>query len=281
MFEHDPALVNARPATTLQGLLEWLSDLGALVLTRLGEWRRTVWICAELMATALQPSFWRNPLARRALAHEVVEASAGSLLWFALMVALGSTVITRIVYVTAQSYGLSALAVEMLVRVLVIELIPLTAALVVALRYSITRGSELFKRRHRGKFNALQASGLDPVALWVVPSALAGMLAVFTLAAVCAAVAMFVTYFMIYGLSPHGLDNFVRGVGKVFSPSVVVIFATKTLFFAAAVSLTPMATALQNLSRDTSRVGVALRVLVRVFAMLLLVEVLSLAGNYA
>ena len=54
--------------------------------------------------------------------------------WFTALSALVSLVIIRIVLVTALSYGLSRFALEMVVRVLVLELIPLSAALFVALR---------------------------------------------------------------------------------------------------------------------------------------------------
>ncbi len=51
-----------------------------------------------------------------------------------VLAALISLVLTRIVVVTAISYGLSRYALEMVIRVLVLELIPLTAALFVAMR---------------------------------------------------------------------------------------------------------------------------------------------------
>jgi phospholipid/cholesterol/gamma-HCH transport system permease protein len=61
---------------------------------------------------------------------------------------------------------------------------------------------------------------------------------------------------------------------------VASVLVVKTVLFAVAVAFAPVGTALQNLSRDTSRVGVALEVLVRMFALLIVVEMASLAVNY-
>ncbi len=257
-----------------------LARIGARVLGRVAQWWRTVLISAQLVVMALQPNFWRDPAARAAVARQTLAATWVNLSWYSVMVMLAAAIITRIVFVTARSYGLSSYAIEMLVRVLVLELIPLSAALFVALRYSIARGSEVFKLRHRGGFATLQLRGQNPISLEVLPSALAGMFAVLALAAVTTVLTTALSYFMIYGLSPHGLAPYTRSVGKVFSPAVAVIFCAKTALFSLAVALTPLATALQNLDRDTSRVGVALEVLVRMFSLLLAVEVLSLAGNY-
>ncbi len=260
---------------------DWLAGLGQRSLARAAQWWRTLMISAQLMVLCAQSASWRNPTARLNLARHMLSATWVNLNWYSLMVLLGAAVITRIVYVTAQSYGLSSYAIEMLVRVLVLELIPLTAALFVALRYSITRGSDVFKLRSRGEFERMRAKGQDPIATEVLPSALAGIFAVLTLAAVTTVLTMALAYFMIYGLSPNGVMGYTRSVGKVFTPAVVAVFCVKTLLFSLAVALTPLATALQNLNRDTSRVGVALAVLVRMFALLLVVEVLSLAGNYS
>ena len=53
----------------------------------------------------------------------------------------------RFVVVTALSYGLSKYALEMVVRVLVLELIPLTSAIFVALRCAIPNAAEVYDLR--------------------------------------------------------------------------------------------------------------------------------------
>src|SRR5256885_321683 len=97
-------------------------------------------------------------------------------------------VITRIVIVTALSYGLTQYALEMLVRVLVIELIPLTAALFVAVRCTIPHGAEVAVLRQRGALRALHDQGIDPLRHEVLPRAVAGLFSVALVALVIASV---------------------------------------------------------------------------------------------
>ena len=89
-------------------------------------WWRIVHLGALLLALATLPSTYRRE-ARPALARHLVGATLPMLPWFTLLAALATLVIVRIVLVTALSYGLSQYALEMVVRVLALELIPLTA----------------------------------------------------------------------------------------------------------------------------------------------------------
>src|SRR5574339_1072320 len=98
----------------------------------LGWWRITRF-GAVIGVMALSPLSYSRAQ-RRTIARHIVLDTAPVLLWFTLLSSLICLVIARIVVVTALSYGLTQYAHEMLVRVLVIELIPLTAALFVAVR---------------------------------------------------------------------------------------------------------------------------------------------------
>ena len=92
-----------------------------------------------------------------------------------MLSALISLVLIRIVVVTALSYGLSQYALQMVIRVLVLELIPLTAALFVALRCTIPRGAR--DARTCGSF-ARSAGRRRPVLDEVLPRVVAGIFAV-------------------------------------------------------------------------------------------------------
>src|SRR6218665_3379486 len=109
---------------------------------------------------------------------------------FTVLAALISLVLTRIVVVTALSYGLSRYALEMVIRVLVLELIPLTAALFVAMRCTIGHGAQLAQLRQSGQLDALARQGLDPVRTELLPRAIAGVFACVTLAALSSVVAL-------------------------------------------------------------------------------------------
>ena len=69
-------------------------------------------------------------------------------------------------------------------------------------------------------------------------------------------------------------------MGRVFEPMFTLIFMMKTVFFALAVSLIPMASGLNNIEDDGSREAAALQGLVRMFGVLLGLEALSLVANY-
>jgi len=56
------------------------------------------------------------------------------------------------------------------------------------------------------------------------------------------------------------------------------VFLLKTLFFALAIVLVPLGSALYDDTR--SRISAEVRGLVRLFALLLLIEAISLAANY-
>ena len=67
--------------------------------------------------------------------------------------------------------------------------------------------------------------------------------------------------------------------GQVFAPSVTLLFVLKTLFFSLAVALIPMAAGLYD-SGERTQPDSELGGLARMFAVLLLIEIGSLVGNY-
>jgi phospholipid/cholesterol/gamma-HCH transport system permease protein len=239
-----------------------------------------VFFGAVLLVLALTPSSYRHPSMRHALARHTWLDTAPILPGFALLSALLTVVITRIVVVTARSYGLSNYALEMVVRVLVLELIPLTAALFVALRCTIPNGAALAEMRVRGRFDELRHAGLMPEVQEVLPRMLAGAFSSITLAALSCLLATVLAYLAVYGFTAAGLPAYTRMFGHVFNPSVSLIFVLKTLFFSLAVAVIPMAPGTQRLPAPGSRESAALQGLVRMFAVLLVLEAVSLVGNY-
>jgi phospholipid/cholesterol/gamma-HCH transport system permease protein len=255
------------------------SSAGASLRRGLGErmrlWWRLIHLGAQLLALALSPSSY-GARHRPALARHIYLDTAPNLAWFTVLSAFISVVLIRIVVVTALSYGLSAFAVQMVVRVLVLELIPTTAALFVALRCTIPRGAELagMRRSKRG------ASTADPLRDEVLPRVIGGMFAVWMLVAVSCVVALVVAYLIVYGFALGGYADYTRTVGQVFTPDVTLIFTLKTLFLSLAVGVIPMAWAWGGPLAERSAAGRELQVLVRLFVVILLIEVVSLMGNY-
>jgi phospholipid/cholesterol/gamma-HCH transport system permease protein len=247
----------------------------------LTEWWRLVHLGAMILVLTLSPSSY-GPGDRGVLARHIYVNTAPILLWFTVFCALVTVVITRIVLVTALSYGLTQYALQVVIRVLVIELIPLTAALFVALRCTIPDGAELSALQAGGQLDALRRRGIDPISREVLPRVVAGIFSGFTLAALSCVVALVVAYLAVYGFHLAGTAAYTRLFGQVFSPQVSLIFALKTFFFCLTVSLIPMASALYGMGGAASvRTSAEIRGLVRMFTVLLLIEVVSLIGNYA
>lgn len=247
----------------------------------LASWWRAVHLGALLLALALSPSSYAGGRGK-ALARHMVLGTAPALLWFTVVSTLISVVMIRIVIVTALSYGLSQYALEMVVRVLVLELIPLTAALFAALRCSIPYAAEVNLLREQGRWEALAREGGDPLRDEVLPRVGAGVFCALMLCAVSCVVTLVVAYLSVYGLTASGFAGYTHTVGQVFNPAVSMILALKMLFFGATVALMPLASVLEAVGRGPrSRASAELRGLVRMFVVLLLIEAASLVGNYA
>ena len=264
------------PVDSLQSRLKQSSQAAQHWLI---EWWRLVQLGAMILVLTLSPSSY-SPDSRRLLARHIYLNTAPILLGFTVLCALVTVVITRIVVVTALSYGLSQYALQVVIRVLVLELIPLTAALFVALRCTIPDGAELLAMQASGELDEMRRRGVDPVRREVLPCVVAGMFSGVTLAALSSVVALVVAYVAVYGFNLSGLAAYTRLFGQVFSPAVTLIFVLKTLFFCLGVSLIPMASALYGMGGASVRTSAEMRGLVRMFAVILLIEVTSLVGNY-
>ena len=245
----------------------------------LAEWWRLVHLGAVILLLVLSPSSYERSN-RQVLARHVYDNTAPILMGFTVLCALVSLVLTRIVMTTALSYGLSQYALQVVIRVLVLELIPLTAALFVALRCTIPDGAELAHLQARGALEALRRQGIDPIHREVLPRVVAGIFSTVTLAALSCVVALVVAYLAVYGFGLPGFAGYTRLFGQVFTPAVSLIFVMKTILFSLAVSLIPMASAFYGMPESSTRSSAEMRGLVRMFAVILLIEVLSLVGNY-
>jgi len=251
------------PASPARALRLWLAG-----------WWTLLMFGARLLVLLGSKSSWRHSQ-RRLMLHLFYLATQPMLLSFCLGSAIIALVIIRIVLATALSYGLSRYALDVLVRTLVLELIPLSAALFAALRYTLPAAEGLRVSRLQGLHKAQLARGLDPMRDQVLPQALAGILSSWTLTLLSAALTLLLTYLSVYGFSTWGLDGFVRGVGQVFGPVIVLIFLLKTLLLSLAVAIIPMLPAPRE-----GRPGADIGRLARLLSVILLIELLSLLGNY-
>jgi phospholipid/cholesterol/gamma-HCH transport system permease protein len=242
-------------------------------------WWHTVYLSALLLVLALSPSSY-DADTRRALLRHLYLDSAPTLLSFTVLTTLIGLVVIRIVLVTALSYGLTQYALEMVVRVLVLELIPLTAALFAALRCTIPNAAEIAARRVQTGWNAWSLQSLGRLRREVLPRLGASLFCALLLAAVSCVVTLVVAYLLVYGFTSAGLAPYTHTVGRVFSPPVALIFGLKSVFFGLTVALMPIASVLGTAARASVRTSAELQGLVRMFVVILLIEAASLVGNY-
>ncbi len=256
-----------------------LPDAGRATVSWFVGWWQIIHFGALILVLALSPSSYAGAN-RSALARHVYLGTAPILLWFIVLSSLVSLVIIRIVVVTSVSYGLSQYALEMVVRVLVLELIPLTAAVFVALGCALPNAEDIATMRARGEFDALAQQGVDPLRREVLPRVAAAMFSVLMLVAVSCFVTAMLAYVSIYGFTLGAFAGYTRTFGQVFNPAVSMIFVLKSFFFGVAVALIPVASVFYERSRGRMRMSMELQSLIRLFLVILLVEVASLVGNY-
>ncbi len=256
-----------------------LVDLGGSALQWFAGWWQIILFSAGILVLALSPSSYRGAN-RTALARHLYTDTAPVLLWFTVLTSLISLVIIHIVVVTSVSYGLSRYALEMVVRVLVLELIPLTAAMFVALRCALPNAAEVAALRARGALSTSAADGADPLQREILPRVVSGMFSVLLLATVSCVVTAVLAYLWVHGVTAGGLTSYTRTFGRVFNPTVTLIFAAKTLGFSLAVGLIPIASVLYDRPNPRLRTSTELRGLVRLFSMILLIEIAALVANY-
>ena len=256
-----------------------LADLARAATRALAGWWGIVRLGALLLEMALSASTYSGE-SWRTLAQHIVRGTAPVLVWFTVLTTLISLIVIRIVLVTALSYGLTQYALEMVVRMLVLELIPLAAALFAALRCTIPYAAELAVLRTRDGWGVSAREQGDPLRREVLPRVVAGLFSALMLAAVSCAVTLVVAYLSVYGPVSSGLAAYTRTVGHVFNPAVSLILGLKILFLGVAVALVPIAAVLDAAPAGQRGASAELQGLVRMFVVILLIEAASLVGNY-
>ncbi|MFC5511953.1 MlaE family ABC transporter permease [Massilia jejuensis] len=257
---------------------------GLALVHYLRSWWYMFHLGAVAIVTALSPSTYRgaNRRANRLATARYIHASTWQVLpWFTVLSALISLVIIRIVLVTAMSYGLSRYALEMVVRVLVLELIPLSAALFAALRSGMAFDATALGLARAGlPTAAVNAEALRRMRRDLVPQLFANAFSVLSLAMVSSSIVLLLAYLNVYGVSPWGVSDYTRTVGRVFDPAVTVGFVLKTVLFGLAVAVIPTA-AILELQRYPRRLSSSVQPgALRLLFVLLLIEGASLALKY-
>ncbi|APW43701.1 MlaE family ABC transporter permease [Rhodoferax saidenbachensis] len=246
---------------------------GRAVLRGALSWWHLLHFSAMVMVLALSPSSY-DRTSRVTLSRHMYTSTWQVLPWFTVLSALLSLVLIRIVLVTALSYGLSHYALQMVVRVLVLELIPLAAALYVALRAGLA-----FNAGAAPQVGNAERLGLHELRTALMPRALADAFSVLALAMVSSAIALVLAYLSVHGFTLWGLQGYTRTVGQVFDLFTTLTFVLKAVGFSLAVALVPLAASVEA-RRVPVRDSTVQPGAVRLFLVLLLIEAAFLTVRY-
>ena len=253
---------------------------GGEFILRPRSWRRLARFAGFATVAALSPSTY-GPAARAIAVRQIYLTAWKVLPGYLAFSALLSLVLIEIVNGATRAYGLAPFAIELVLRVLVLELIPLITALFVALRSGSAIGAEIALMRVSGELEDHEEAGASPLHGELVPRIAAAALSVFALTTLACALAMYLAYAAFFGTSVSGFHVFTRIVGHVFDMEILAGFFAKSLLFGLAVALIPLATGLEAERGDSRSVPTTVVAgLVKLFFIIGLIEVLSLVVKY-
>lgn len=249
------------------------------IVAWLTAWGRVLQFTGYALAAALSPSSY-TAATRQVAARQIYFTAWQILLPFTLFMSLFSLVLIEITLQEARDFGLSAYALQLILRALPLELVPLLTALFVALRSGAAIATEVALMRFAGELDDIHAGERDPLRHELVPRVAAAALSVVSLTLLNCALSMGLTYVALYGFSPWGFEDFTRVVGYVFGAPILAGFALKCLLFGTAVAVIPIAAGLEATRHIKSAPVSVVAGMVRLFFVLGLIEVASLAGKY-
>ena len=227
-----------------------------------------------------------SPAAYRGAALEVIRKQIYFTAWqilpgYALFVAVLTVVVTLIVGGTARDYGLYAHALELVVRLLALEMLPLLTALFIGLRTGAAMNTEVALMQIHNELEALELAGVDPVEFEFMPRIVGGTLSVAALTAVGIVIALALVYLVIEGIQPWSLPpgDFGNVLGKVFGIPALLVLWLKTIAFGLAVTVIPITAGIATPKRLAFAPISVLRGMVRLFVAIMLIEGLTLVAG--
>lgn len=236
---------------------------------------------ARALARAVSPATYNGA------SLEVVQKQIYFTAWeilpgFTAFVALLSFIIIRIVGDTARSFGLYDYALELVLRVLALEVLPLLTAVFVALRTGAAMSTEVALMKIHNELEAFELIGIDPLRFELIPRVIGGTIAVLALTAVSIVIALGLAHLVIVDFQPWSLPpgDFGRAVGKVFDLPSMLLLWVKTLAFGLVVTIVPISQALATPKRLSFAPVTVLRGMVRLFFAVMSIEVVALAISY-
>lgn len=265
----------------MNALHAWLTRRGQGFAGWMNAWAGVFSFAGVALIGALSPSTY-NKATRQVVQKQIYFTAWQILPGFALFSALFSVLIIEIVGRTARDYGLYAYALELIVRVLVLEMLPLMTALFVALRTGAAINTEVALMQIQNELGALERIGIDPFRLELLPRVVGGTISVLALTAVNIVVALVLARIMIIDLNPWALPpgEFARVIGKVLDMPAIGVLWVKTFAFGLAVTVIPISEGLSTPKKLFYAPIAVLRGMVRLFFALMVIELAALTALY-
>ena len=244
-------------------------------------WRRLLRFAGFATVAALSPSAY-GPLARAVAVRQIHLTAWKILPGYLAAATLLSLLLIEVVVVSARQYGVAQYSLELVLRVLVLELVPLLTALIVALRSGAAIGAEIAMMSYRGELDDAEEAGASPLHAELVPRIAGAAMSVLSHTTLGCAIAVWLSYVVFYGFTPAGLPEFTRIVSNVFDGVELIVFGLKCMLFGLAVATIPAATGLEaERGVIKSLPAVVLGGLIKLFFAIVTIEVASLMVKYA
>lgn len=257
------------------------SQFAGAYLFRPRSWRRVLRFAGVAIVAALSPSTYGTQ-AREVAVRQIYYTAWQVLAGYAAAATLLSLLLIEVVASSAHSYGISAYSLELVLGVIVLQAVPLTTALFVALRSGAAIGAEIALLVVNGELEDRGADEANDLHSQLVPRIAGAALSVASLTTLGCLISVVLSYLAFYGFALAGLTEFTRIVATVFDGPALATFLLKCLLFGLAVAIIPAATALEAERGDIrSLPGVVLGGLVKLFFAILVIEVASLVVKYA
>jgi phospholipid/cholesterol/gamma-HCH transport system permease protein len=259
----------------------WLNLRGQAFSEQLHGWAKVFGFALTALVGVLSPSMY-NKATRLVIQKQIYFTAWQILPGFALFAALFSFLIIEIVGTTAAKYGLYQYALELIVRILVLEIQPLTTVLFIALRSGAAINTEVALMKIQNELDALQRMGIDPLRLELLPRVIGSTISVLALTAVNIVTALWLTHLLMIDFHPWSLtpNDYMRMIGKVLDIPALALLWLKTLAFGFAVTVIPIADGLSTPQKLFYAPIAVLRGMVRLFFSLMLIEAAALAIVY-
>jgi phospholipid/cholesterol/gamma-HCH transport system permease protein len=207
-----------------------VSAVGSGALSYLARASYTLAVTLAVVRLALKPSTWRRTV-RDALARQILFSAVEAAPFTVVMAFLVGIVVVVQAQLWLGRVGQSRLLGPVLVAVVLRELGPLLANMIVIGRSGNAIAAELGHMRLSGEVRVLDAQGLDPLVYLVVPRALATMTAVLCLTVVFIFVCLPSGYWFgwLLGARTGGFLGFLQSVARAIGPWDVFNVVAKSL----------------------------------------------------